>query len=204
MNELVRSVVFGGDKGGVGKTTLAYHLARYAAEQRGIPTVALSLDPTASLARRLHSEKGSNLVVGVAPQARQLPCQQSVANQLLIADYSNRPELVSLLAPRIWLFPVNCGAALEAVLANKPARSPSRSFVIFNDITALGKSLRRRFQERAEAGGFEIFPVDVPSSRTIRRAESAGRSVWNVDRRADTYAASHALRSFCSAVLECL
>lgn len=203
MNALARSVVFGGDKGGVGKTTLAYHLARYAAEQRGISTVALSLDPTASLARRLAAEKSSNLVVGVAPQARQLPRQQLVPNQLLIGDYSNRPELVDLLVPRIWLFPVNCGSALESVLANKPTRPRCRSFVIFNDMTALGKPLRSRFQARAEAEGLEVFPVDVPSLTTIRRAEWAGRAVWNVDRRGESYAASRSLRSFCSAVLEC-
>ena len=60
----MKTVAIFNNKGGVGKTTLAVHLALFASEQQRLRTVAIGLDRQGDLLRWL---SGGNVTVGDGP-----------------------------------------------------------------------------------------------------------------------------------------
>lgn len=89
-------------KGGAGKTTLATHLA-VAAEQHGLPTVLLDLDPQGS-ARVWADQRGGNVPEVMSDHPKQLPSLIDRAAKagagLVIVDTAPHADQAALMAAR--------------------------------------------------------------------------------------------------------
>jgi chromosome partitioning protein len=89
-------------KGGAGKTTLATHLA-VAAEQNGLPTVLIDLDPQGST-RVWAEQRGGNVPEVLSDHPRQLPALIERAERagagLVIVDTAPNADQAALIAAR--------------------------------------------------------------------------------------------------------
>jgi cellulose biosynthesis protein BcsQ len=204
-------IPFYNNKGGVGKTTLAAHAFRYYAHS-GEPWAFYDADP---------QRDGLSLLSGHDPEAIEAgevwcadpetgkPTRCLVTTDLdaalafpnVLVDAPPRGDFLRRLsehaAPDLVVVPVSGRLSVEGAghVVDEAARYGARVVVVFNMTDA-----RERFS-RVEATaarklGVEVFPLAIPRSDVVRKAELKGVSAWELAH-AEGTAAVRALRSFC-------
>ena len=173
-------------KGGVGKTTIATHVA-VAAEKLGLVTVVLDLDPQARAASwGDHRGKGSAPAV-VAAQATRLPLLLKEAEDqdadLIILDtppHADTTATAAVAKADLVLIPSRpSGLDLEALPASiQLARISGKPFfVVINAAPVQGHEVAEA-QEAFAAEGIEVAPV-------VMHQRKAYSSHWQIGQTAD-------------------
>jgi cellulose biosynthesis protein BcsQ len=164
----LKTVAFFNNKGGVGKTTLVYHLA-WMYQEMGVDVVALDLDPQANLtAAFLEEERLEDLWLdGTRPDTI-----LGVVQPLLERLGDLRQPLLQVIGDHLALLPGNLGLSLfEDRLADAWPRclqdNPAEAHDAFRVMTAF----YRAALSAAESRGAELVLVDVgPSLGAFNRA----------------------------------
>jgi chromosome partitioning protein len=164
----VKTVAFFNNKGGVGKTTLVYHLA-WMYQELGLGVVALDLDPQANLTAAFLEE---DQLEGLWQDRTQPDTILGVVQPLLdrLGDLQ-RPQLQTL-GDHLALLPGNLGLSLfEDRLADAWPRclqdNPAEAADAFRVMTAFYRAALLA----AESRGAELVLVDVgPSLGALNRA----------------------------------
>lgn len=171
-------------KGGAGKTTIALHLA-VAAEQAGVSTAIIDLDPQASATGWKDSRKAETPAV-VSAQAVRLPqvleAAKKAGAKLAILDTAPHSENSALAAARAAdLILIPCRPAILDIraitttielarLASKPA------CVVLNSVPSRGQ-LADEAATAITQSGVEICPVRIGQRASYAHALTAGQSV---------------------------
>lgn len=164
----VKTIAFFNNKGGVGKTTLVYHLA-WMYQELGLGVVAVDLDPQANLtAAFLQEERLEELWLDGSPAGTIL----GVIKPLLDRLGDLREPQVEVIGDRLGLLPGNLGLSLfEDRLAEAWPRclqdNPAEAHDAFRVMTAF----YRAAQSAAESREARIALIDVgPSLGALNRA----------------------------------
>lgn len=152
----MKTVAFFNNKGGVGKTTLAVHLALYA-EVLKLKVLAVCLDRQGDMLRWLSDgevtisdravfRKSDHLSAVYTPMA--LPRIRSGVD-LLIADCPPAIQIASELDPSVWIVPVTGRLAFENLhnVLQDLRDSDAEIIVLLNRKGEGGKRQERRMQE---------------------------------------------------------
>lgn len=128
----MKTIAIISQKGGAGKTTLAVHLA-VAAEQSGIPTVLIDVDPQGS-SRVWAEQRGGNVPEVLSDHAKQLPTLIEKAKKagagLVIVDTAPNADQAALTAAR---------AADLIVIPCRPSLYDLAAIVPSVDLSAIAK-----------------------------------------------------------------
>lgn len=164
----MKTIAFFNDKGGVGKTTLVYHLAWKFADL-GVPVVAVDLDPQSNLTSAfLSDERIAELWDGDRVPKTILGAVKDIRDKLGdIKDPHIEPvaENISLVAGDLALnlFEDRLAAAWPACLDDNPSNS--------GDAFRVMTAFRRVMQRAVSATGAELVLVDVgPNLGALNRA----------------------------------
>lgn len=181
----VKTIAFFNNKGGVGKTTLVYHLA-WMYQELGIGAVAVDLDPQANLTTAfLQEERLEQLWLDGSPAGTILGVVQPLLDRL--GDLRN-PQ-VEVIGDRLGLLPGNLGLSLfEDRLAEAWPRclqdNPAEAHDAFRVMTAF----YRAAQSAAESRGARLALIDVgPSLGALNRAALVASDFVVVPLGADLY-----------------
>jgi hypothetical protein len=186
----MKIVVFYNNKGGVGKTTLAAHLARRA-EQLKIPTVAVAVDPQADLMRyliqgdanirpELIHKVSDHLVVFYSP--KKVPA--GLTRDLVIVDMAPAMELAPSIKPNLWVVPVDSRAAADDLM-NVIARMEGPEgdpeiLIVLNRADAGGQRTLHLLQNGvAKIPGTSVCPYEIPDSAGVKRQGDYYKLVWD-------------------------
>ena len=189
MKKMMRRIAVYNHKGGIGKTTIAVHLAYYAEELK-IRTFATCIDPQGDLWRWLSGgdaiqtdeaifERGSLTAVyarGVVPDFR-----DDVA-ELMIVDCSPDIELSLTLKPHLWVVPVHGRMGFENMTSViEDLRSVGDVLVVCNSV---GRGGRRAMKDLRHAlsciKGLKVAETELIESDTITRSGELYRPVWDI------------------------
>jgi cellulose biosynthesis protein BcsQ len=164
----VKTIAFFNNKGGVGKTTLVYHLA-WMFQELGVGALAVDLDPQANLTTAfLREERLEELWLDGSPSGTIL----GVINPLLNRLGDLRNPQVEVIGDRLGLLPGNLGLSLfEDRLAEAWPRclqdNPAEAHDAFRVMTAF----YRAAQLASESRSARLALIDVgPSLGALNRA----------------------------------
>ena len=185
-----KTVIFFNHKGGTGKTSLAAHLCFLAAE-RGISTMALSLDDQADIIRWVTG--GQTIQVGRLYEiddylsALYSPGRvpSGITEDLIVIDMSAWAGNASLAAAHLWLMPVFDRFSIENSMnvVNKMQMLPGGvgKFLVYNRVGAGGirhsKALQRAGSKIEE---LPAWPVTIADNDAMVRAAMRCKPVWEV------------------------
>lgn len=206
----MKTILFYAPKGGVGSTTLAAHFAWNAARS-GVPTVAVSLDPTGHLAHLLAGEDlylerdarwavEPQLSVTFSPE--ELPRVEiwDPVPELVVIDLKYGGRGTVSRPVDLWVVPVGNEQTLRNLLGGRfPPTEAQRNQLLLNQI-APANDPRLRAQEVAEAEEFELYPEGIPAAVSIRQAVEESRCVWDGPFK-ESYS-NRTLRTWASATLQ--
>ena len=160
----MKTLAFFNNKGGVGKTSLVYHLAWMFAE-RGLPVLAVDLDPQANLtAMFLEEERLEELW----PDADEHPSTVYGAVQPILRGLGDiAPPPVERILPNLGLLPGDLGLSrFEDKLSDAWPRCHNADEAAFRTMTAF-----HRLMEASAAGWAELILIDVgPNLGAINRS----------------------------------
>jgi chromosome partitioning protein len=181
----MKSVAFFNNKGGVGKTTLVYHLA-WMYQELGISVVAIDLDPQANLtAAFLPEELLEELWLDKSGPRTILGAIQPLLERL--GDL--KTPILQELGTHLALLPGNLGLSLfEDRLAEAWPRclqdNPAEAHDAFRVTTSLFRAAQQAAQERAA----DLVLIDVgPSLGALNRAALVGADFVVMPLGADLY-----------------
>lgn len=159
----MKTVAFFNNKGGVGKTTLVYHLAWMYAEQ-GIKTLAVDLDPQANLTAMFLDESRLEYLW---PDDEHPRTVYGVVKPILDGTGDIAKPHVEQLAENLGLVPGDLGLSrFEDKLSDAWPRCHNRDQSAFRTMTAF----HRLIAQAAEAGS-ELVLIDVgPNLGAINRS----------------------------------
>lgn len=179
----MKTIAIVSQKGGAGKTTLALHIAG-AAEEAGLSSAIIDLDPQASAAGWGDSRQGETPVVVALPHTRLsqgLQAATAGGAKLVVIDTAPHSEAAAMAATRaadLVLIPCRAGILdLRAIastaelvkLAQKPA------FVILNAVPPRATQLLADARAAVELHGLEVAPVAVQQRAAFGHALTAGK-----------------------------
>jgi hypothetical protein len=190
-NGPMKTVAVYSPKGGVGKTTLAWHLTTRAKSQ-GIATVAVSLDRQGELIRLLtrvdrqltatpFTETHENLTIMFSPDA--VPTLPDAA--LAVYDCPPGPELVAQAKPDLCLVPTDGGplqlGLLGSVLPELAASCGSVQLVAWSvrggrKVSSVLAALRDTLARLPNVG---VWDQAVQESPSIARTGDSYKPVWD-------------------------
>jgi chromosome partitioning protein len=175
-------------KGGVGKTTIATHLA-VAAEKLGLVTVVFDLDPQASAASWGDHRGESNAPAVVAAQSSRLPLllkqAESQDADLIILDtppHADTTATAAVAKADLVLIPTRAaGLDLEALPASvQLARISGKPFFIVINAAPVQGSEVAEAQQAFAAEGIEVAPV-------VLHHRKAYSSHWQIGQTAEDF-----------------
>jgi len=208
----MKTVSIFNNKGGVGKTTLAVHLALYATQHQSLRTVAIGLDRQGDMLRWLSGGNTSVSDGSVYEHSKLLtvvysPNQQPnlpIKADLCILDAPPSLALAATLRPDLWVVPVDGRLALEDMHNALPDLEASRAkiLVVINKADSGGArtlgALKRAVEQTPK---ISIWPTPVPDSPAVKRAAEYYRAVWDVPY-GQTSEGHKAIVSLCSSMLK--
>lgn len=209
----MKTVVVYNNKGGVGKTTIAVHLALYAEASR-IRTMAVGMDRQGDLMRWLSGgdqnirdgelhERSTHLKALYSPDAFPRSLQQ---NDLVVVDCPPAIEVATKVSADLIVVPVDGRLALQDLMnVLGPLMEKGRVMIVFNRADAGGKTTLDAVQaavKKVPGMGERILVWDelVPDSAAIKRSAEYFQPAWDVPYGAGT-SGPEALRRLCAGVL---
>ena len=206
----MRIVAFYNNKGGIGKTTMAVHLALYAADRR-IKTLLVGLDRQGDACRFLSGgecrlENGLTFRVGeylwVTYSPMELP-RIFKDFDLVIADCPPAIEVVDAVQADLWVVLLDGRFALEnlANIHNDISAGDGKVMVVLNRCDMIGKrafeALRKAAHKIPRA---TVRATPIPATGPIARTSEFFRPVWEVPNGEGTIG-DRAIQSLCQDVL---
>lgn len=177
------------NKGGVGKTTVSYHIAILASE-RGTKVLVVGLDPQGDVVRWTHGDP-KNLredeVVTKSPTLTAMYQPDGVPEvegvDLMVVDCSPALEVSVTVNPDLWVVPIDGRLSVEnlfTVIGDLQA-SGAPILIVINKAGLAG---RRALNEIKKAISTiehaAVAEVMLPESGVIARSAEMYRSVWDV------------------------
>ena len=160
----MKTIAFFNNKGGVGKTSLVYHLSWMMAE-RGIPVLAVDLDPQANLSAMFLSEER---LEEVWPDSEDHPSTIYGAIRPILRGIGDiAPPPVERIAPNLFLLPGDLGLSrFEDKLSDAWPRCHNSDEAAFRTMTAFHRLMEELARDTAE-----IILIDVgPNLGAINRS----------------------------------
>jgi chromosome partitioning protein len=167
----MKTVAIVAQKGGVGKTTLAIHLATLA-ELVGLPTVLIDLDPQASASAWKDGREADTPIVTPVPPTRlqqALEAAKEGKAKLAVIDtapHVEAPALGAIRAADLVLIPTRPGLLdLHGISATaelvKLAGKEASSFVILNNMPVRAPKVAADVIEAVGRYGLKVAPVTL-------------------------------------------
>jgi len=176
-------------KGGIGKTTIAVHLA-YLARDLNISTIATCIDPQADLWRWItrgdgvlkdesFHEDGS---LAVIYSRGHVPDLRDDAAELLIIDCSPDIDLSLQLKPDLWVVPVHRRMGFENMSSViEDLRSVGDVIVVKNCVGRGGRRAKKELDQALSCiQNLKVAQTELIESDTITRAGELYRPVWAI------------------------
>jgi len=161
----MKTIAFFSNKGGVGKTSLVYHLSWMMAE-RGIPVLAVDLDPQANLSAMFLSEER---LEEIWPDSEEHPCTIYGAVRPILRGVGDiSPPLVEQITDNLSLLPGDLGLSrFEDKLSDAWPRCHNSDEAAFRTMTAF----HRLIQDVASERRAQLTLIDVgPNLGAINRS----------------------------------
>jgi len=161
----MKTIAFFNNKGGVGKTSLVYHLSWMMAE-RGIPVLAVDLDPQANLSAMFLSEER---LEEIWPDSEEHPSTIYGAVRPILRGIGDiAPPQVERIARNLFLLPGDLGLSrFEDKLSDAWPRCHNSDEAAFRTMTAF----HRLMQELSRESKAELILIDVgPNLGAINRS----------------------------------
>jgi chromosome partitioning protein len=161
----MKTIAFFSNKGGVGKTSLVYHLSWMMAE-RGIPVLAVDLDPQANLSAMFLSEER---LEEIWPDSEEHPCTIYGAVRPILRGVGDiSPPLVERITDNLSLLPGDLGLSrFEDKLSDAWPRCHNSDEAAFRTMTAF----HRLIQDVASESRAQLTLIDVgPNLGAINRS----------------------------------
>ena len=204
--------------GGNGCTTLAVHLAWHAAHDRGIRTLAVSMDRTGALVRHFLPDGG----LRVDSYAHILPnldvcyfAVEATVSKLLPTlglSKANHPALIVvdlgcgmstdlLRDVDLWLTPVADLRTMRALLdTGYPRSGQAKTYIAFNRADRGNQHARRLLAEAEDlCSDLSVLRTEIPHSGAVQRASGSHETVWQHSRESR---AAVVLKSWADEVLD--
>ncbi|MCA9720532.1 MAG: ParA family protein [Myxococcales bacterium] len=196
------------NKGGVGKTTLAVHLAFYASDQ-GISTTAVGLDSQGDMFRWLADpdapedgdgmyKRGEKLTVLYSPKE-----QPAIKDELVIIDCPPAVETVLDVSVSIWVVPLLDRMSFENMhtVLRDLHESSDQIWLVINRAGQAGDAAARELAKAVKlVRNAYCYPNPIPNSKTIARAIEHRVPAWDVPWGGKARG-TQVLRGFCKDVL---
>lgn len=187
----MKTVAFYNNKGGVGKTTLAVHVALRAALHHGLRTVAMGLDRQGDLLRWLSGgnlsigdgsvlEHSSNLTAIYSPNQ---PPNVRLNAHLCVIDAPPSLSLAAKIQTDLWCVPVDGRLALEDLQNALPDLQASNAqiLVVINRAEGGGvRTLNALKKACSRVPRVAVWETAIPDSPAIKRAAEYYLPVWEV------------------------
>jgi len=160
----MKTIAFFNNKGGVGKTSLVYHLSWMMAE-RGVPVMAVDLDPQANLSAMFLSEER---LEEIWPDSEEHPATIYGAIRPMLRGIGDiAPPPVEAIARNLFLLPGDLGLSrFEDKLSDAWPRCHNSDEAAFRTMTAFHRLMKELAKDRAE-----LILVDVgPNLGAINRS----------------------------------
>jgi chromosome partitioning protein len=159
----LKTIAFFNNKGGVGKTSLVYHLAWMYAD-RGIPTLAVDLDPQANLTSMFLSEEE---LERLWPDDEHPDTVYGAIRPILRGIGDIATPAIQMLHPNLGLLAGDLGLSrFEDKLSDAWPRCHNKDESAFRTMTAF-----HRMVQQAASWGAELVLIDVgPNLGAINRA----------------------------------
>lgn len=161
----MKTIAFFNNKGGVGKTSLVYHLSWMMAE-RGIPVLAVDLDPQANLSAMFLSEER---LEEIWPDSEEHPSTIYGAVRPILRGIGDiAPPPVERITQNLFLLPGDLGLSrFEDKLSDAWPRCHNSDEAAFRTMTAF----HRLIQALARESSAELILIDVgPNLGAINRS----------------------------------
>lgn len=160
----MKTIAFFNNKGGVGKTTLVYHLAWMFAD-RGIPTLAVDLDPQANLTAMFLSEER---IEEIWPDQEHPDTVYGAISPILRGTGDISAPHTEMIAENLFLVPGDLAlSSFEDKLSDAWPRCHNRDEAAFRTISAFYRLIR----SAAEQNKSQIVLIDVgPNLGAINRS----------------------------------
>lgn len=185
----MRTIAIVNQKGGVGKTTLARHLAT-AFHHSGENVLVLDLDPQAT-ATEWHDAREDPLphVESVQPArlSKVIEYAKGIGVTVLILDTAPHAESTALEASRrAGLVLVPCQASIDDLRAMRKTVDMLRlvkvpAFAVLNAIPAQGTEAQEAEETISKGLGFPVCPVRLGIRKVFRRSSITGQTAQEVE-----------------------
>lgn len=207
----MKTVAVYNNKGGVGKTTIAVHLALHAEAAR-LKTLAVGMDRQGDLMRWLSGgdqniregelfEHSKSLKVLYSPDVFPRGIQQ---NDLVIVDCPPAVEVATKASADIFVVPVDGRLALQDLMnVLQSLLTAGRVLIVFNRADAGGKTTLQAVQTAARKIPGErlvVWDEIIPDSAAIKRSAEYFKPAWDVPYGAGT-SGPEALQRLCAGIV---
>ena len=185
----MRTVAVWTHKGGVGKTTLAVHLA-YWASRSGRRCLLVDMDRQGNAVQWLAGDEAQNLrpgtVVERSPSLSVLyspdgPGLNLPPYDVIVVDTPPALEVASHLTPDLWVVPVDSVFAVRGAANVHADVSPSGVPILFvlNRADTGGVRVQKGIMDELVSNGLDVWPEAIPDNATLSRAATYQVPVWD-------------------------
>jgi cellulose biosynthesis protein BcsQ len=206
----MKTIAVYNNKGGVGKTTFAVHLALFAADRR-IKTLVVCLDGQGDVCRWLSGgectiedgltfDHGNYLKVTYSPMT--LP-EDLKGFDLVIADCPPAREIAGEIDADLWLVPLDGRLALEnlANIHREICDGTGDVMIVLNRCDLIGKRALEALRKAVHKfPSISVREAPIPASGPIAKTAEYFRAVWDVPNGEGTIG-DRAIQRLCTDVL---
>ena len=184
----MRTVAVWTHKGGVGKTTLAVHLAYWASrsarrcllvdmDRQGNAVQWLAGDEAQQLRPGTVVERSPFLSVLYSPDG---PGMNLPPFDVVVVDTPPALEVASRLTPDLWIIPVDSVFAVRGAANVHADVSPSGIPMLFvlNRADTGGLRVQKGIMDELVSNGLDVWPEPIPDNATLSRAATYQVPVW--------------------------